>query len=435
MAEVKKVWNAEGSRLYLGYPSEEFEKLEHAIYKVGQDQFGRLYLSKNSDKFTFDYKLYGLETALVNRVIKTYNATPHGNLGILLNGLKGTGKTVSSKIMANSLNQPIILVEQRLDGIHQFLNSIPQNITIFIDEYEKVFGESSEMLTIMDGASNSTFRRVFLFTTNNLYVDQNLIQRPGRIRYMKKFEDLKPSVVEEIIDDVLEYPEFKQACVDFICNLETITVDIVKAILGEVNIHQESPSEFEAIFNVKKIKGKFNVKMRDEDGTLVELASNVKVYPKPIYNEGHVGYHFEVDNQSIGRISRVINFSTVEIEPFEGENGKKLGFDEPILIKVEDADTINYSYAYDDGFGVGFGTGGMKKSTKEMSELAKNIIKQIYNDGEENEDVFSDTAEPVVRSKSRSLSGEKLSVGSIEPVAYEIPDFKFEGDVSESSGS
>jgi hypothetical protein len=91
MAEVKKVWNAEGNRLYLGSPSEEFDKLENAIYKVGQDNFGRLYLSKSSDKFTFDYKLYGLETALVNRVIKTYNATPHGNLGVLLNGLKGTG--------------------------------------------------------------------------------------------------------------------------------------------------------------------------------------------------------------------------------------------------------------------------------------------------------------------------------------------------------
>ena len=333
--------------------------------------------------------------------------------------------------MANSLNQPIILVEQKLDGIHQFLNSIPQNITIFIDEYGKVFGESSEMLTIMDGASNSTFRRVFLFTTNNLYVDQNLIQRPGRIRYMKKFEDLKPSVVEEIIDDVLEYPEFKQDCIEFICNLETITVDIVKAILGEVNIHQEAPSEFEAIFNVKKIKGKFNVQMRDEDGRLVELASNVKVYPKPMYNEGHVGYWLEIDNQRIGQISRVINYSTIEIEPLEGENGKKLGFDEPILIKVGDADTINYSYAYDDDFGVGFGTSGMKKSSKEMSDFAKNIIKKINQD---DEDIFGDTAEPLVKLQSKSV-GERVSLGAIESVAYEMPEFKNSGGfLSESTG-
>ena len=151
MAEVKKVWNSEGNRLFLGYPSQEFEVLENAIYNVGLDDYGRFFLVKNSDKFSFNYKLYGLETELVERVIKTYTSTSNGNLGILLNGLKGTGKTVSSKIIANRLNQPIILVDNNIKGIHKFLNSIPQNITIFIDEYEKIFGDSSVMLTIMDG--------------------------------------------------------------------------------------------------------------------------------------------------------------------------------------------------------------------------------------------------------------------------------------------
>ena len=198
MADVKKVWNAEGKRLYLSHPSQEFEKLDNAIYTVGIDDFGRFYLVKNSDGFTFNYKLYGLESDLINRIIKTYEATS-GNLGVLLNGLKGTGKTVSSKVIATNLNQPIILVDSHIKGIHTFLNSISQNITIFIDEYEKVFGDSSAMLTIMDGALNSEFRRVFLLTTNELYVEKNLIQRPGRIRYLKKFEDLKPAVVEEIV--------------------------------------------------------------------------------------------------------------------------------------------------------------------------------------------------------------------------------------------
>jgi len=91
MAEVRKVWNADGNSLYLGYPSQEFEKLENVIYKVSLDMFERPYLSKVADNFTFDYKLYGLETDFINRVIKTYNATDNGNLGILLNGLKGTG--------------------------------------------------------------------------------------------------------------------------------------------------------------------------------------------------------------------------------------------------------------------------------------------------------------------------------------------------------
>jgi DNA-directed RNA polymerase subunit F len=375
MAEVKKVWNAEGNRLYLGYPSQEFEKLEDAIYNINVDDFGRFYLVKNSDGFKFDYKLYGLETELVDRVIKTYTSTTHGNLGVLLNGLKGTGKTVSSKIIANRLNQPIILVDSAIRGIHKFLTSIPQNITIFIDEYEKVFGESTDMLTIMDGALNSEFRRVFLLTTNELYVDRNLIQRPGRIRYLKKFEDLKPNVVEEIVDDCLVDKKYKQECINFISNLETITVDIVKAILTEVNIHDEGPNEFEHIFNVKKLKGKYNLLLREDDGSLVQIAKSVAIYPRPMFNDEKVGYHFEVDGDRIGIIRRVINFNTLEVEPYEDDNGNKIGFDSSLYIKVEDADIVNYSFAYD-----GYGTSMITKPKDIVSgDYLNKLVDRIEN--------------------------------------------------------
>ena len=91
MSETKRVWNAEGNRLYLSHPSTEFETLENAIYSVGIDQFDRFFLTKVNDKFEFPYKIYGLERDLINRVVKTYNTTKGINLGVLLNGLKGTG--------------------------------------------------------------------------------------------------------------------------------------------------------------------------------------------------------------------------------------------------------------------------------------------------------------------------------------------------------
>jgi hypothetical protein len=371
MAEVKKVWNADGNALYLGYPSEEFEKLENVIYKVGLDMFERPFLSKVADNFTFDYKLYGLESELIRRILKTYNATDHGNLGILLNGLKGTGKTVTSKQIANQLNQPIIIVGENKPQFPQFLNSIPQNITIFIDEYEKTFGNASNMLTIMDGASNSEYRRVFLLTTNELRVESNMIQRPGRVRYLKTFDHLKPIIIKEIIDDILIHKQFTDECINFISSLETITVDIVKAVLNEVNIHEESPTVFEGIFNVKKLKGKYNVSIREEDGTLTEIASNVGIYPRPMYNESNVGYGVEVDNISIGEIVRVINYNTVEIEPYEFEDGTQIGFKENVMIKIEDADLINYSYAYDS-----YGSTQVSRPKKKSSDFLKNINKE-----------------------------------------------------------
>jgi len=385
MSEVKKVWNEDSNKLYLSYPSKEFEKLTNgAVYTVGLDDFGRFFLVKKSEAYTFDYKLYGLEKSFIDRVIKTYNKT-QGNLGILLNGIKGTGKTVTSKIIATKSELPIILIDRRLDGIHTFLNSITQDVAIFIDEYEKVFGESSSMLTIMDGALNSTYRRLFLMTTNDLYVDKNLIERPSRIRYLKMFGNLKPEVVEEIVDDILEVTSLKKECISFISSLETITIDIVKSVLSEVNIHEEAPSAFESVFNVKKIKGNYNIKLV-EDGQLSELAKNVKVYPRPTFTDSNIGYRFEIDDNTFGRVTRIINWTTVEISPYTDDKGKNIGFDKPIILKIEDADAVNHSYTYGsyDEYGVATNThASANANTVELSATAKAIIKAFDDDEEE----------------------------------------------------
>lgn len=412
MAEVKKVWNADGNALYLGYPSQEFEELENVIYKVSLDMFERPFLAKVADNFTFDYKLYGLETDFINRVLKTYNATDNGNLGILLNGLKGTGKTVSSKQIANQLNQPIIIVGENKPQYPSFLNGIPQNITIFIDEYEKTFGDASNMLTIMDGASNSDYRRVFLLTTNELRVESNMIQRPGRVRYLKTFDHLKPAVIKEIIDDILVHKQFTNDCIQFISSLETITVDIVKAVLNEVNIHEEPPTAFETIFNIKKLKGKYNVSIREEDGTLTEIASNIAVNPRPMFSEGYVGYELDVDGVTVGEIVRVVNYNTIEVEPYELEDGSPIGFKDNIMVKIEDADLINYAYAYDS-----FGSTQVSRPKKKSSDFLKNISKEWddYEKSRRNESKkpsrdFSKISEPFYDTENEVMSEQSFEM-------------------------
>lgn len=385
MADVKKVWNNYGNKYLLSSPSEEFEKLENAIYGVGFDSNMGFFLTKKSDKFEFDYKLYGLETSLVTRALKTYNAT-EGNLGILLNGVKGTGKTVTSKIIANKLNQPIIVVSANLDGITSFLNSIPQDVTIFIDEYEKIFGESSAMLTIMDGALTSQYRRVFLLTTNNLRLDENLIERPSRIRYLKKFEFLSPEIVIEIVDDILEHKDLRAECISFISNLETITVDIVKAVLNEVNIHAESPTVFSDVFNVKKLKGKYNLSVRNNDGSLSDFALDVNSSPRPTFSDRNINDSVRVNGETIGFVKRIINWTTIEVEPRK-ISGHSLGFDEPIILSYEDADMINNSFTYD-----GFGSINTPKvaTFRSKSAIFEKTIYEIaeYDDYEGSDDDF-----------------------------------------------
>lgn len=349
MSNVKQVFHISGNRYYLDAPSIEAETLENKVYNVNVDGMGRFYLSLVSDNFAFDYKIYGLEDKLIKRVCKTYNNTTR-NLGVLLNGLKGTGKTVTSKLISNNAQQPVIIVDKHLEGTHNFLNSIPQNITVFIDEYEKIFGDSSEMLTIMDGAMNSVHRRLFLLTTNQLYVDDNLIQRPGRIRYLKKFGDLTPSIVSEIVDDFLIHKQFRKECIEFASTLQCITVDIVKSIVQEVNIHEESPVEFQDVFNVEKITGKYTVDLKVKDKYAKFIDSTRQVYPRPNYKDGNVGDSFQIEGVYIGKIVKVINFNTIQVEPYTNTKGKYIGFDEIQTFKIDNAVTYNYSYAYSENF-------------------------------------------------------------------------------------
>ena len=309
-----KVWRGDGELFFLGDLKKHYDKLENWVYRLEEDPIGNKYLRKLHEGFTFDYKIYGLESKLVDRVIFTYEGS-EGNLGILLNGLKGTGKTVTSKIICNKLQQPVIIVDSDLPDGHLYLNDIPQNITIFIDEYEKIFSDTSSMLTIMDGALNSEHRRVFVLTTNRLNINENLLQRPSRIRYLKTFKDLTPPIIREILEDVLLHKELLDETATFISSLEMITVDIVKAIVHEVNLHHESPYNFADVFNVKKIIGKYDVYMLSPDlKKEILVKKGIRISPRKDFDEEHhLNGVFYLDNNYIGEIKEIIDEETIKV--------------------------------------------------------------------------------------------------------------------------
>ena len=248
---MKNSWFQNGSEYHYGEVSNQIDKLPVGIYSLREmPMSGELYLYRMDNEFKFNHKIYGVEEAFINRVDKTYNSV-NDNLGILLNGIRGTGKSVTSKLICNKLNLPIIMVDSKYSNFVQFVSELQQNTVIFIDEYEKIYSESDELLTVMDGLFKTEYKHVFLLTTNDLYINRNLLQRPGRIRYIKTYSDMSAELVEEIIDDLLIYPEYKEDCITVISKLNIITIDLVKSIVNEVNIHNQKASEFINIFNVK----------------------------------------------------------------------------------------------------------------------------------------------------------------------------------------
>ena len=163
------------------------------------------------------------------------------NLGVIFNGLKGTGKTLSAKLLCNALDLPVVIVQYPYEGLVNFLQSLCFECIVFIDEAEKTFkkGEDDDvLLRLIDGVYNQT-RKLYILTTNQLTINDNLLARPGRIRYRFEFGNLLPKAVKDYLDDNLfpEYADQRKNILEQVDLLEISTIDILKALVDEVNIH------------------------------------------------------------------------------------------------------------------------------------------------------------------------------------------------------
>lgn len=317
--ESTKSWQVSSGCYFLRDLSSNVTHIPKAIFTVEVTPLGELYLHKIADKFEFDFKVYGLESDFIKRALKTYQNTT-GNLGMLLNGVKGTGKTITAEMIANEVDQPIILITTPYNGINSFLSSITQNITVFIDEYEKVYkgriGENdygdedgadnhdSTLLSLMDGALKTKWRKLFLLTTNRTYVNDNLLNRPGRLLYLKNFSDLTRPQIEEILDDCLEEAQFREDIITYLKPLKIITVDIVKSVVREVNIHKEGPDVC-----CKDL----NVEFRDETYNMVMVTPDAE---KKIVMEEGIAPHTFLQFQNTARV----NFASTRLIGNQGNS-------------------------------------------------------------------------------------------------------------------
>lgn len=240
------------------------EKLPVGVYNINFNPMMGWSVSQYAKAFVFDYKVYGLQNEFIQYVLKTFKETT-GNMGILLNGVRGSGKTVSAKVLANLLNLPVVIVKDMGElnqAMIEYLSTFNFDCVLFFDEFEKNFSDKdSTILQIMDGVYNIGYRKIFLMTTNSLDVNENLLDRPSRVRYVKQFGNLDLSVVKEFLEDNLEDKSVMNELIEFIDTLKISTIDILKAVVNEVNIH--GMEEF------KKAKKFFNVSTSTYDYTCI----------------------------------------------------------------------------------------------------------------------------------------------------------------------
>lgn len=185
----------------------------NGVFRIYEDfQTKRLSLEEIDETFTFNFKIYDLKCEqLMQRIIKTWSSDliikSNKNLGVIFNGLKGTGKTIAAKLLSNRMGLPVIVISNPIEGMLEFIQSLCFECIILIDEAEKTFKEEQEiLLKMIDGVYNNT-RKLYLLTTNKLTIDENLLGQSGRIRYIKEFGNLSAKAVNEVLDDNLVFKQ------------------------------------------------------------------------------------------------------------------------------------------------------------------------------------------------------------------------------------
>lgn len=271
-----------------------YDKLPAQAYAIEFNPTGGFSLVPYQ-KISVNEKTYGVHQQKVEKVKNSFLRSTR-NMGVILSGDKGIGKSLFAKMLAAgglADGYPVIVVEQYIPGIAAFINSIEQEVYVLFDEFDKTFnsnknkGDASdpqtEMLGLFDGISIS--KKLFIITCNSLVqLSDFLVNRPGRFHYHFRFN--YPGAAE--IEDYLKDRNIPEAEIEKVINFSAkvrLNYDCLRAIsfeletgetfencINDLNIVNTEYQEYNIIVHFKngqKLKCHYSMDLfSDEDASI-----------------------------------------------------------------------------------------------------------------------------------------------------------------------
>lgn len=224
-----------------------YNELPARAYQVNFSQQSGFFLT-GYDDIAITEKVYGVHTDKVHKVLKSFEIFDR-NLGVILSGAKGIGKSLFGKMLSVegiAAGYPLVIVNQYIPGIADYLTSIQQEVIVFFDEFDKTFyskgdrdsmsDPQSEMLTLFDGLSQG--KKLFIVTCNELNnLNNYLVNRPGRFHYHFRFDYPSAEQIREYLEDKI--PETAYAQIDKVIAFARkidLNYDCLRAIAFELSL-------------------------------------------------------------------------------------------------------------------------------------------------------------------------------------------------------
>lgn len=172
----------------------------------------------------------------IKRILHNFNNDDKNTTGVLLTGDKGTGKSVTAKILAKEANLPIIIINPDTEEryLNDFFKEFDTPVCILFDEVDKGFN-TRQMLTFLDGLQKTAKKLVIMTANNADEIDSFIKNRCSRIRYYRNYDMLRDAKeYAELICDAKGI-ENKDEVVKFIVNnIKYPSIDNICSFVDEI---------------------------------------------------------------------------------------------------------------------------------------------------------------------------------------------------------
>ncbi len=251
------------------------ESIDKGVYVINDSKLG-FYLEYVADSFNIPADtLNKKHDATLKRWAKAWKSS-NVNMGILLTGLKGAGKTLWAKKFANeAFDGPILILNrpytEDIDAFRTFLtNPLLNGSMILVDEFEKTFGQDegkdddvSPMLSMFDDGLNTRF--LWMFISNSMKISEFMLNRPGRVRYIERFHGMGDEEIIETVEKLLNDKSLTQSVFDILAQFEDVSYDMLSKFVDEVNLFEGvAPEELIKNMNIANLSKIFLVTFKLE---------------------------------------------------------------------------------------------------------------------------------------------------------------------------
>ena len=348
-----------------------YDNLPPLTYKVRFAQMVGFYLEAHNDMEIKEEKIYGNRQQKVDKVIRRFEKT-NRNLGVILSGNKGIGKSLFAKMLARDAvakNYPLIIVDEYIPGLASFIEEIEQEVVILFDEFDKVFVDrgndkdvdpQTTLLSLFDGVSSG--KKMFVVTCNELRgLNQFLVNRPGRFHYHFRFEMPDLAEIKEYLLDNLEGDAVNEipSIIEFAKKVP-LNYDCLRAIVEELQDGEPFITAIKDLNILNTDTQRYNLVLLFDDGTTMRC-NDVQI---DLFESEGIEYFWFTD--SYGDRPIRVEFSLDKVQSLT-----------QLAYSLVDGDTLKFHYDDEEDYDEGY-IKGIKEKKAQHLEIHRKKEKSLH---------------------------------------------------------